>query len=99
MRDRETPHLVEAFDYKRLILPLAGGVLISAIGFGLILLLIAWLIPPGTVWLIKHPGSANIVSTVFVALVFSLSAIIRAARRRRNITKKPPSPKQTMLQL
>jgi O-antigen/teichoic acid export membrane protein len=96
MNGYETLHSAEDFKYKNLILSIAGAVLLSAIGFGLIFLLPAWLIPRWMIWEVNHPHNSAIIP-VFLTSVFSLSAIILGARRRRCIQKKPPSPKQTIL--
>jgi hypothetical protein len=79
----KAPHPTQVNGSKRLILSLAGAVLISAVGFGLILLLAAWLIPHWMMWQSTHHYSA-IISVVFSIFVVLSSAIIRAARKRRS---------------
>jgi O-antigen/teichoic acid export membrane protein len=97
MESIEVLHSAENADRKRLILSLAGAVVISAVGFGLILLLIAWLIPPWMMWQNKHHLSADIAA--FLMYVLSLFAMIRAARKRRSAPKNRFNPKQTILPL
>jgi len=76
-------HPMQVNGSKRLILALAGAVLISAIGFVLIFLLAAWLIPHWMMWQNTHHLSA-IISVVFSMFVVLSSAMIRAARKRRS---------------
>ncbi|HME58407.1 MAG TPA: hypothetical protein VKF63_08710 [Terracidiphilus sp.] len=76
-------HPTQVNGSKRLILSLAGAVLISTVGFGLILLLAAWLIPRWMMWQSTHHQSA-IISVVFSMFVVLSSAMIRAARKRRS---------------
>ena len=97
MKSIEVLHSAENADRKRLILSLAGAALISAVGFGIILLLAAWLIPPWMMWQNKHHLSADIAA--FLMYVLSLFAMIRAARKRRSAPKNRFNPKQTILPL
>jgi O-antigen/teichoic acid export membrane protein len=97
MKSIEVLHSAENADRKRLILSLAGAALISAVGFGIILLLAAWLIPPWMMWQNKHHLSADIAA--FVTFVILSSAAIRAARKRRSARKNRFNPKQTILPL
>ncbi|MGO9318828.1 MAG: hypothetical protein ACLPXT_05280 [Terracidiphilus sp.] len=83
METSETTRSAYGVDHIRLILSLAGAVLISAAGFALILLLAAWLIPHWMIWQnTHHPGA--IISVVFLIFVVSSSAMIRAAHKRRS---------------
>ncbi|MGP8175233.1 MAG: hypothetical protein ACLP7O_11900 [Terracidiphilus sp.] len=97
MEINEALHSAENDDRRRLILSLAGAGVISAIGFWLILLLIAWLVPPWMMWQNQHHLSADIAA--FLMYVLSLFAMIRAARKRRSARKNRFNPKQTILPL
>jgi multisubunit Na+/H+ antiporter MnhG subunit len=98
MKDSNALPSGETINYRRLVLPLTGAVLISAVGFGLILLLIGWLIHLQSI----HPHgfhSAIIPLWAFSTVVFSLSAMIRASLKRRIDRKKPSDSKQAVLPL
>jgi hypothetical protein len=98
MNGYETRQSAEDFKYKNIILSIAGAVLLSAIGFGLIFLLVAWLIPRSMIWVVNHHLNSAIIPA-FLTSVFSLSAMILGARKRRFDRKKPFDPKQSILPL
>jgi cation transporter-like permease len=99
MKSSEALHSAENVDRRRLILSLAGAALISAVGFGMIFLFVAWLIPLLMMWSLKDPHSTVIPLTAFLVFIFSLSAIIRVARKRRSARKERSNPKRTILSL
>jgi ABC-type antimicrobial peptide transport system permease subunit len=83
MKSSETTRSAHGFGHNTLILSLAGAVLISAAGFGLIFLFAAWLIPKSMMWQNTHHYSA-IFSVVILMFVVLSSAMIRAARKKRS---------------
>ena len=99
MKDCETLHSVEVCKNKNLILSVAGAVILSAIGFGLIFLFAAWLNTPRVIWKANHPHIAIFPLTAFFTSAFALSVSIQTVRKRRFDRKKPSDPKQKMLPL
>ena len=97
MGTSETTRSAYGVDHNRLILSLAGAVLISAAGFGLIFLFTAWLIPKWMMWSAKEHNHGIIPELILVFFLFLM--MTTAARRRRNIQKKLFHPKQTILPL
>jgi hypothetical protein len=91
METGEPPHPAEFIDRKRLILSLAGGALIAAVGFALILFLVACLTRPWMIWLVRHPDGTIIDVMAFMMvtmIMFLLPALTREARKGRGVQKK-----------
>jgi hypothetical protein len=98
-------HSAEVFKSRRFVLSIAGAVFISAIGFGLIFHLVAWLVPRWLMWLWlldqrNHRILSASIGAIFPAL-FSIAMVTMTiwASRRQNIQKKLSHPKQTTLPL
>jgi hypothetical protein len=82
-------HSAEVVDRKRLILSLAGAVAISVVGFGLILLLFAWLsslaMMWGMMWLNKLPPGR--IMLLVPIRIFFLSRGMQAIRKKHSNSK------------
>jgi dolichyl-phosphate-mannose--protein O-mannosyl transferase len=96
-------HSAEVVDRKRLILSLAGAVAISVVGFGLILLLFAWLsslaMMWGMMWLNKLPPGRIMLLVPIRIFFLSLLTTTMAMRGMQAIRKKHSNSKQAILPL
>jgi divalent metal cation (Fe/Co/Zn/Cd) transporter len=102
MKDNETPHFNNAFDYKAFILSVVGAVFITAVGFWLICRLIFWLVSRWVIWELNHPHESTslIAFLMSFSLLFSITSTkILAAFKRRIARQSPSDPKPKTLSL